>query len=104
VAAARPLYLHGQGGTLALTGAFYSKHDDYRPLGEKPSSCASNAVPAIPGAASSKECSELGNDDFGAIDWREAVARDRSGTGRREPWTFSFGSPAIPAPGRRSRP
>ena len=85
MAAARPLYLHSHVGTLemgseqchALTDAFYyANHNDYSPLGEKPSNCASNTVPAISGAvASSKESSELGNADFGAIDWRAAGRR-----------------------------
>ena len=60
-----------------LTGDFYrANRNDYSPLGEKPSYYASNTVPAISGAvASSKESSELGNADFGAIDWRAANRR-----------------------------
>ncbi len=54
LAPARRPAIEGRSNDLALTGA----------------------VPAIPGAvASAKESSELGNADFGAIDWRGAGSR-----------------------------
>jgi hypothetical protein len=64
------LYSHSHVGTLAPNDAFYyANKNDYSPLGEKPSNCASNTVSAISGGVRhSKESSELGNADFGAID------------------------------------
>ncbi len=81
-------------------------HNDYSPLGEKPSS-----RPSERRSGDSRRCVLEGM--FRA--WKRrlrrlkvgappAVARGSSGTGRSGAWTFSFGSPPIPAPGRRSLP